>query len=376
MRRTLATLVAVFFLAGAPAAFADIKIGIGIPATGPNASMGEQIKRGVDQAVEDINAKGGLLGEKIVTTVGDDRSDPKEGVSVANKFISENVKFVIGHYNSGVSMPASKEYADGGILEITPASTNPRFTDEGSWNVFRICGRDDQQGRVAAQYIVDHFKGKRIAIVHDKSPYGKGLADEEKKAMNALGQQEVFYDGINVGDKDFSALISRLKQVGIDYLYYGGLHSEAGLIIRQMRDQGLKDVVMISGDGIVTDEFGSIAGPAGVGTLVTFGPDVRKRPDAAEVMAAFQKKNIGAEGYVLYSYAAMQVLSQAIEAAKSTDPKTVARQIRSGMEFKTVFGPLSFDQKGDMKQLGYVMYEWVQDKNGKLIYQEKQDVKN
>jgi branched-chain amino acid transport system substrate-binding protein len=376
MRRTLATLVSVFFLAGASVALADIKIGIGIPATGPNASMGEQIKRGVDQAVEDINAKGGLLGEKIVTTVGDDRSDPKEGVSVANKFISENVKFVIGHYNSGVSMPASKEYADGGILEITPASTNPRFTDEGSWNVFRICGRDDQQGRVAAQYIVDHFKGKRIAIVHDKSPYGKGLADEEKKAMNALGQQEVFYDGINVGDKDFSALISKLKQVGIDYLYYGGLHSEAGLIIRQMRDQGLKDVVMISGDGIVTDEFGSIAGPAGVGTLVTFGPDVRKRPDAAEVMAAFQKKNIGAEGYVLYSYAAMQVLSQAIEASKSTDPKTVARQIRSGMEFKTVFGPLSFDQKGDMKQLGYVMYEWVQDKNGKLIYQEKQDVKN
>lgn len=374
--RRLAVFTTLVFFGSTLAAQADIKIGIGAPITGPNAAFGEQIRRGAEQAVADINAKGGLLGEKLVVTLGDDRSDPKEGVSVANKFISDGVKFVIGHYNSGVSIPASKEYAEGGILQITPASTNPRLTDEGGWNIFRICGRDDQQGLVAAQYIAGHFKSKRIAVVHDKTPYGKGLADEEKKSMNELGVKEVFYDGINVGDKDFSALISRLKQVGIDYLYYGGLHSEAGLIIRQLRDQGLKNVVMISGDGIVTEEFGSIAGPAGVGTLVTFGPDPRKNPQAADIVKAFKAKNIDPEGYVLYSYAAMQVLAQAIETSKSTDPKTVARQIRSGTEYKTVFGSLSFDAKGDIKQLGYVMYEWVQDKNGKLIYQQKEDAKN
>jgi branched-chain amino acid transport system substrate-binding protein len=360
-----------FFLFASNPSFAEIKIGIGIPATGPNAAFGEQIKRGVDQALEDINAKGGWLGEKLVSVVGDDRSDPKEGVSIANKFISDNVKFVVGHFNSGVSIPASKEYAEGGILEISPASTNPRLTDEGGWNIFRTCGRDDQQGLIAGRYIAEHFKNKRIAVIHDKTPYGKGLADEAKKTMNTAGITEVFYDGINVGEKDFSALISRLKQLNIDYLYYGGLYAEAGLIIRQMRDQGMDKVVMISGDGIVTDEFGAVAGPSAVGTLITFGPDARKNPNAAEVLKVFKSKGIDPEGYVLYSYAAMQILTQAIEQAKSTDPKTVAKFMRAGKEFNTVFGPLSFNEKGDLKQLAYVMYEWVLDKNGKLVYREK-----
>jgi branched-chain amino acid transport system substrate-binding protein len=375
MRRSTVLLATFILLGIASPSLAEIKIGIGAPITGPNASFGEQIKRGVDQAVEDINAKGGLLGEKIVTVVGDDRSDPKEGISVANKFISENVKFVIGHFNSGVSIPASKEYAEGGILQISPGSTNPRLTDEGGWNVFRTCGRDDQQGPAAGEYISKHFKGNRIAIVHDKSPYGTGIADEVKKTINANGITEVLYDGINVGEKDFSALISRLKQLNVDYLYFGGLYAEAGLIIRQMRDQGLK-TVMIAGDGIVVDEFGSVAGPGAVGTLVTFMPDARKNPDAAGVVKAFKNKGIDPGGYELNSYAAVQVIQQAAEAAKSTDPKTIAQLMRSGKQFNTVAGPLSFDAKGDIKQIGYVMYEWVQDASGKLIRQEKQDVKN
>jgi branched-chain amino acid transport system substrate-binding protein len=350
--------------------FAEIKIGIGIPATGPNAAFGEQIKSGVDQAIEDINAKGGWLGEKLVGIVGDDRADPKEGVSVANKFISERVKFVIGHSNSGVSIPASKEYAEAGILQITPASTNPRVTDEGGWNIFRTCGRDDQQGLVAGKYIADHFKDKRIAIIHDKSPYGKGLADEAKKSMNAFGVREIFYDGITVGEKDFSALISRLKQLNIDYLYFGGLYAEAGLIIRQMRDQGMDKVVMISGDNLATNEFGAIAGPSAVGTLITFGPDARNNPNAAEVLKAFKRKGIDPEGYTLYSYAAMQILTQAIEQTGSTDPKAVAKFLRSGKEFHTVFGPLSYDKKGDLTKANFVMYEWKKDTSGKLVYRE------
>lgn len=368
LRRALLT---VSVMAFATPAFADIKIGIGIPATGPNAAFGEQIKRGVDQAVADINAKGGLNGEKIVTVVGDDRSDPKEGVSVANKFISEDVKFVIGHFNSGVSIPASREYADGGILMISPASTNPDLTDKGGWNVFRTCGRDDQQGKVAGDYIVANLKSKRVAVIHDKTPYGKGLADETRKAMKAGGVADVFYDGINVGEKDYSALISRLKQLKTDYLYFGGLYAEAGLLIRQMRDQGLK-TVMISGDGIVSNELGSVAGTGVIGTLMTFAPDPRKNALAADVVKTFRDKGVDPEAYVLVSYAAMQVVAQAVTQAQSADPKKVAETIRAGGSFETVTGNLSFDSKGDIKQLGYVIYEWGKDADGKITYAEKE----
>lgn len=365
------TLTAALLLFAFPA-LANIKIGVGAPLTGQSAAFGEQLKRGIDQAVADINARGGLLGEKIVLIAADDRSDPKEGVSVANKFISEDVKFVIGHFNSGVSIPASKEYADGGILMISPASTNPKLTDEGSWNVFRTCGRDDQQGRIAGDFIVKNFKDKHIAIIHDRTPYGAGLANETKKIINAAGVKEVIYDGINVGEKDYSALISRLKQLKTDYLYYGGLYGEAGLIIRQMRDQGMK-AVMISGDGIVSAEFSSVAGQGAEGTMMTFAPDMRKSPAAAEVVKAFQAKGIDPEGYVLSTYAALQVIAQAAEAANSLDPKKVAEKMHSGMTFNTVMGPLSYDQKGDIKQLGYVMYKWVKDEKGTLTYQELEE---
>ena len=371
MTRRFGLSLSLLALLAASPAFADVKIGIGIPSTGPNAAFGEQIKRGVDQAVADINAKGGINGEKIVTIVGDDRSDPKEGVSVANKFISEDVKFVVGHFNSGVSIPASREYADGGILMISPASTNPDLTDKGGWNVFRTCGRDDQQGKVAGEYISQHFKDKRVAVIHDKTPYGKGLADETLKTMNVGGVKEVFYDGINVGEKDYSALISRLKQLKADYLYFGGLYAEAGLLIRQMRDQGLK-TVMISGDGIVSNELASVAGSGVIGTLMTFAPDPRKNPSAADVVKTFKDKGIDPEAYVLVSYAAMQVIAQAAIEAKSNEPRKVADIIHSGKAFDTVTGALSFDNKGDIKQLGYVIYEWNKNSDGKITYAEKE----
>ncbi|MES2906836.1 MAG: branched-chain amino acid ABC transporter substrate-binding protein, partial [Pseudomonadota bacterium] len=339
------------------------------------AAFGEQIKRGVEQAVADINAKGGLLGEKLVTTIGDDRSDPKDGVSVANKFVSEEVTYVVGHFNSGVTIPASKEYADGNIMMVTPAATNPRLTDDGKWNVFRTCGRDDQQGIVAGNYILKNFKDKKVAVIHDKTPYGKGLADETKKVLNAGGLTEVIYDGITVGEKDYSALISRLKQLNVDYVYFGGLYAEAGLIIRQMRDQGVM-ATMISGDGVVASEFASVAGPGIEGTLITFGPDPRKTPTAASVVKEFTAKGVDPEGYVLYAYAATQVIAQGIEGAKTKDPKEVAKYLRTGVELSTVMGPLSYDEKGDMKQLAYVLYRWVKDENGKMVYREIEEAKS
>src|ERR1043166_4016599 len=151
---------------------AQIKVGVAGPLTGPNAAFGAQLKNGTDQAVEDINAAGGILGQKIAVSYGDDVSDPKQGVSVANKFAADGVKFVIGHYNSGVTIPSSAVYQENRNLQIPPASTNPTVTERKMWNIFRVCGRDDQQGKVAGDYIVAHFKGKKIAFVHDKTTYG------------------------------------------------------------------------------------------------------------------------------------------------------------------------------------------------------------
>jgi branched-chain amino acid transport system substrate-binding protein len=293
-------------LAGTAAA--QVKFGVGGPITGANATFGGQLKNGSQQAVDDINAAGGINGQKIELSFGDDVSDPKQAVSVANKFAADGVKFVVGHFNSGASIPASTVYQENGILQITPASTNPQFTERKMWNVFRTCGRDDQQGQVAGAYILKHFKGKKIAIVHDKTTYGKGLADETKKAINKGGLKEVLYEGINVGEKDFSALVSKIKQSNADLVYWGGLHTEGGLLVRQMRDQGIKAPLM-GGDGITTDEFASVGGPGVEGTLMTFGPDPRNNPAAKDMVAKFRAKGYEPDAYTIYSYASVQVMA-------------------------------------------------------------------
>src|SRR6516164_3789425 len=195
-------------LAFSGAASAQIKMGVAGPITGPNAAFGAQLTNGTQQAVEDINKAGGILGQKIELEQGDDVSDPKQGVSVANKFVGDGVKFVVGHFNSGVTIPASEVYQENGMLEITPAATNPKVTERNMWNIFRVCGRDDQQGGLAGQIIATKFKGKRVAIVHDKTTYGQGLAEETRKSMNAKGTKEVFFEGVNKDDKDFTALVS------------------------------------------------------------------------------------------------------------------------------------------------------------------------
>jgi branched-chain amino acid transport system substrate-binding protein len=344
-----------------------LKMGVAGPMTGTDAAFGAQLKNGVEQAVADINAAGGINGQQIELTVGDDAADPRQGVSVANNFLGEGVHFVVGHFNSGVSMPASEVYVDNGILMITPSSTNPMITERKLWNVFRTCGRDDQQGGVAGKYIADNLKDKKVAIVHDKTTYGKGLADETKKAMNNGGVTEILYEGVGAGEKDFTALVSKLKNAGVEVLYWGGVHTAGGLVLRQMRDQGLNAVFM-SGDGIASDEFAAIAGPGAEGTLMTFGPDPQKRPEAKEIIERFEARNYKPEAYTLYSYAAVQILKQAIEATKSTDPKTVAAYMRTGVVFNTVIGDIAFDDKGDIKQVAYVMYTWTKQPDGRITY--------
>jgi branched-chain amino acid transport system substrate-binding protein len=362
-------------------AHAQVKVGVAGPLTGGSAAFGAQLKQGVEQAVEDINAAGGILGQKIELEVGDDRGDPKEGVSVANKFAADGVKFVIGHFNSGVTIPSSEVLQDNGILEITPAATNPRVTERGMWNIFRVCGRDDQQGGMAGAIIADKYKGKRVAIVHDKTTYGQGLAEETRKALHAKGMKEVMFEGVNKDDKDFTALVSKLKAANPDLVYWGGLHDTGGIILRQMRDQGLR-APMMGGDGLADDEFAAIAGPGAEGTLMTFSPDPRTNPKNKEIVELFRKnRGFEPQAYTLYSYAAMQIVKEAAEQAKSLDPKKVAEVIRSGRPFDTVLGTLSFDKKGDVSDKGYlvngkkkdryVLYEWKKGPDGKISYFEE-----
>jgi len=347
----------------------QLRVGIGAPITGPNATLGMQIRMGAEQARDDINAVGGILGRAVSTSIGDDAGDPRQGVLVANKFVADGVRFVVGHFNSAVTLPTSDVYRENGILQITPASTNPRVTERGFWNIFRTCGRDDQQGKVAGEFIIKHFKDKKVAVVHDKTTYGQGLADETKKTMNAGGIKEVLYEGINPGEKDFSGLVSKIKAAGTDLVYWGGLHTEGGFIVRQMRDQGIKAVLM-GGDGITSDEFATIGGPGVEGTLMTYSPDPRKRPEAKAIVEKFRAKNFEPESYTLYSYAAVQIIKQAAEAANSLDPKTIAEMLKSGRNFSTVIGDISYDKKGDTTRLGYVMYVWKKGPSGKIAYVE------
>jgi branched-chain amino acid transport system substrate-binding protein len=352
-------------VAFAGAAHADITIATVGPMTGPYATFGEQMKRGAEKAIADINAKGGVMGQKLKLEVGDDACDPKQAVAVANQMVNKKVALLAGHFCSGSSIPASDVYKEEGILQISPASTNPALTDRGYANVYRVCGRDDQQGAIAGEYLAKNFKDKKIAIVHDKQAYSKGLADATKAQLNKLGVKEAMYETITNGEKDYSALVTKLKAAGIDVLYYGGYHTEAGLIVRQMRDQGMK-TQLISGDALVTEEFWAITGAAGEGTLMTFGPDARKFPAAKEVVDSFRKDKYEPEGYTLYTYAAIQVWKDAVEKAKSTDMKKVTAALQ-GTTFKTVLGDISFDKKGDIKQPAYVWYVWKP--NGK--YEEK-----
>ncbi|MFC5992126.1 branched-chain amino acid ABC transporter substrate-binding protein [Limoniibacter endophyticus] len=352
------------------AAWAEIIVGVGGPVTGPNAAFGAQLQKGAEQAAKDLNEAGGINGEQIRIVIGDDVSDPKQGVSVANKFAADGVKYVVGHFNSGVSIPASEVYAENGILSFSPASTNPTYTERGLWNTFRTCGRDDQQGAVAGKYLADNFKDAKIAIIHDKTPYGQGLADETKKALNAEGVTEALYEGINPGDKDFGALVGKMKNAGVSVIYYGGLHTEAGLLMRQAKDQGLTNTFM-SGDGIVSNELASIAGDAVEGTLMTFAPDPRKREDAKELIEKFRAAGVEPEGYTLYSYAALQVIAEAAKAVgDASDPQKVAEEIKKGGTYKTAIGELSFTPKGDITRPDYVLYKWAKGEDGRYTYAE------
>jgi len=340
-------------------AHADIVIGVAGPFSGPNATYGDQYWRGASQAAEDINAAGGIKGEKITLVQGDDACEPKQAVAVANRLVDQShVKAVIGHFCSSSTMPASAVYDEAGIIAITPGSTNPQITERGQTAMFRMCGRDDQQGLIASNYIIDKLKAKKVAIIHDKDTYGQGLADATKAELNKRGVKEVMYEGLSRGEKDFNALVTKIRALDPDVVYFGGCHPEAGPLVRQMREQGVT-AKFFSGDCIVTSELVTAAGGPQYtnGVLMTFGKDPRVIPEGKAVIEKFRAGKFEPEGYTLYSYASVQAIAAAFNAVGGSDSAKASAWLKAN-SVDTVMGKKAWDSKGDLKVSDYVVYQW------------------
>jgi branched-chain amino acid transport system substrate-binding protein len=310
--------------------------------------------------VADLNAAGGVLGQQVEVVTADDYCDREQAVAAANKLVAVGVVFVTGHPCSGAAIPASEVHAAAGLLMISNAATNPLLTERGLANVFRVVGRDDQQGTIAGNYLSDRWGDKSIAIAHDGEAYGRGLAEETKRQLNARGVQEALFTEIRPGNADYGELIAKLSAVGADVVYYGGYAPEAGLIIRQARNAG-DDVQLVVGDGVATEDFWLIAGPAGAGTLMTVWPDARQNPEAVAVVAKFRAVNFEPLGGTLNSYATIQVWAQAVTQAGTFELESVAQTLRS-KQFDTVLGTIGFDAKGDVT--GYDTFAWYVWKDG------------
>ncbi|MCL4457918.1 MAG: branched-chain amino acid ABC transporter substrate-binding protein [Nitrospirae bacterium] len=338
-----------------------IKVGIAGPMTGAQAKMGTDFKNGVTIAMEEWNAKGGVLGKKIEIIVGDDAADPKQAVSVANKVVNEGAVGIIGHFNSSCSIPASDVYNRAGIPMITPASTNPQLTERGYRGVFRVCGRDDQQGKVGADFAKDKLKIKKVAIIHDKTTYGQGLADEFKKHLGSAAEI-VYYGGITQGDKDFKTVLTSIKEKKPDLIYFGGIYPETGLLVKQSREINMI-VPFMSGDGSIDPKFVEIAGDkAAEGTYLTFSPDPKNIPAAKGFIEKYNGKFGELGPYSIYAYEAMNILLAAIKESGTTDGKVVIEKLHS-MEFSGALGKVKFTEKGDVAGSPYVI--WTT-KNGKF----------
>ena len=326
---------------------AEIKVGIAGPLSGNNLQHGEQQEVGAQKAIVHLNNKGGLLGHKIVAISVDDACEPRQAKAAARQLVREGVVFVVGHVCSACSLAVSKNYENAGIIMISPASTNPKVTDEGGPNVFRTIGRDDQQGKIAGDYLAENHSNSRIAIIHDGQAYGLGLAEFTKRQLNKRGVTEVMFDSYSPDQKDYKLLVDKLVNKKTDVLYVGGYLDDIGIIVRQAKKE-LPKLRLISGDALVDVEFLFIAGEAGVGTYFTFGPDMRLKPEAENVVAAIREEDAyEPEGYTLYAYGAVQAWVQAVEQAGSLKPKAVIKALRAG-SFDTVLGKIGFDEKGDV----------------------------
>jgi branched-chain amino acid transport system substrate-binding protein len=338
----------------------EIGVAVAGPMSGQYAVFGEQLRRGAGAAIEEINARGGVLGKQLHLVIGDDQCDPHKAVSVANDFVRDGVSFVDGHFCSGSSIPASAVYADEGILQMTPASTNPFLTDDaavkGVRTVFRITNRDDEQGDFAGAWIAKHYAGRKLAVLSERGPYGLGIANRVVAAAKANGMNPVFFDSFPVDTHDFSEMVRKLDAEGIAVAYVGGYHTEVGPMVRQAREQGFKGD-FVSDDALNTAEFWSMSGPAGEGVRFSDAASAMNLDSAKEAVAKFRSQNYEPEGYTLNAYAAVQAFAAAANATGSTDGEKLGEWLRHN-QVHTVVGDLNWDDKGDLVKPNFAWFVW------------------
>jgi branched-chain amino acid transport system substrate-binding protein len=359
MRRLAAVVVVMFGATLGGPAQADVLIGMAGPITGKEAWLGEQMERGAALAVADLNAAGGVLGQKVELITVDDFCDPEQAVAAARKLVSDGAIFVDGHMCSGASIPASEIYEAAGVLMISPYSSNPMLTELGRANVFRVIYRDDAAGIVAGNYMADHWSDKKIAILHDNTSFGKGIADLTKEQLNRRGLREMIYKSYVPGLNNYAAEITELQAADIDVVFIGGYATEVALMARAVGDRGYS-VQLVTGVGLTAEDFGLIAGPAAEGTVFLDVVDPRGRAEAAPVVERFRASGFEPRGYTLYAYAAVQVWAQAAEKAGSLELEAVIAALREN-QFDTVLGPIDFDDKGDLVVQNPVLYVWHAD---------------
>ena len=338
----------------------DIKVAVVGAMSGPVAQYGDQEFTGAEQAVADINAKGGIKGNKLQIVKYDDACDPKQAVAVANKVVNDGIKYVIGHLCSSSTQPASDIYEDEGILMITPAATAPELTARGYQLILRTTGLDSDQGPTAAKYILEKVKPQRIAIVHDKQQYGEGLARAVQDGLKKDNANVVFFDGITAGEKDFSTLVARLKKENIDFVYYGGYYPEMGQMLRQARATGLKTQFM-GPEGVGNASLSNIAGDSAEGMLVTMPKRYDQDPANKAIVDALKAQKKDPSGpYVWITYAAVQSLATALDRTGSKEPLDLVKDLKAHGA-NTVIGPLNWDEKGDLKGFEFGVFKWHAD---------------
>lgn len=370
-------------------ATAQVRIGVAAPLSGPLAAFGDAAVAGARQAAAAVSARGGIAGEPIEIVVADDLGDPARARAAAQTLVSEGVVAVIGHVTAGPSLEAAPIYAEAGIPMITPAVTEPRLTEDPAWNVFRLAPTDARQGGVAARHLAALEETPRVAIVHDKSGFGKGVADDFRRVLDEAGIVDVFYEGLDTGDASYASLARRIAERQPTHVYFGGLAPEAAILLRNLREAG-SDAVLVASDGIAGPVFASLDPAIGAGTLMTARPATADNPAATTIAGAIVAEAAPAEGeeaalpaaivpllapegvvetlhpVALDAYAAVEAITAAAGAV-GRDGRAIAERLRSG-PVETVLGPLSFDETGDADAALLAVHAWRPGPLGGLDY--------
>lgn len=342
-----------------PAPPTVVKIGLGAPITGPQAHIGIDIRNGTQLAVDDINAAGLTIDGKKITlelVAEDDEANPTKATTVAQKLVDSKVVAVVGHFNSGASIPASKIYSDAGIPQISPSSTNPKYTQQGFKTTFRVVANDDQQGPVGAKFALGKLKPKTIAVIDDSTAYGQGLADTFEATAKAGGAKIVAREHTTDRDTDFKAILTKIKGRKPDLVFFGGIDPQAGPMAKQMAELGIKAKFM-GGDGIQTPNFIKLAGNAGEGTMASMpGLPKDQMPGGAKFLEKFKARfNAEVQLFAPMGYDAVFVFVEAMKRANSTDPARFLPEIGK-TDYQGVIGPIAFDDKGDLKNGPITIY--------------------